>query len=221
MRQEKDEIRAVWCHVGIAVPDDEIDDDRASTTAAAIGAGQRRPSWIWFNRNTCEDMRHPVTCAGEYPFSSCVILYWYIPSIVGRMGKIKGMGWSVGGRGGASVWVDAPNYCVLPLERVMVDRATLWASTEASGRWFNLWRIRDIHKTASIIWAQAHWCMGDTLAPCLTTSQANSAVSAQQSITRGPWCRRCNTRNHHYWLGWWQNRNVVQIRLDCTCNIDV
>lgn len=73
--QEKDDIRAVRRRIGIEVADDDIDDERASTAAAAVGAGQRRPSWIWFNGNGCEDIQDPATRAGEYLFSFRLALY--------------------------------------------------------------------------------------------------------------------------------------------------
>ena len=63
--QEKDEIRAVQHHVGIDVDDDKVDDEQAPVAAAAVGAGQRRPSWIWYNGTTCEDILGPATRAGE------------------------------------------------------------------------------------------------------------------------------------------------------------
>ena len=59
--QEKDEIRAVWRHVGIEDNNEDVEDEQATTTAATVGVGQRRPSWIWFNGTTCKDINDPAT----------------------------------------------------------------------------------------------------------------------------------------------------------------
>lgn len=72
--QEKDQIRAIRRRVGIVIEED-IDDERAPVAAAVVGAGQRRPSWIWYNGNNCEDMKDPATRAGEYSLSPKNSLY--------------------------------------------------------------------------------------------------------------------------------------------------
>jgi hypothetical protein len=46
-QQEKDDIEQVRLRVGVNV--DDIEDERVVMTVAAIGEGQRRPSWIWFS----------------------------------------------------------------------------------------------------------------------------------------------------------------------------
>ena len=48
-------------YIGIEVDDDEVDDEQVPIAAAAVGAGQRRPSWIWYNGTTCEDIQDPAT----------------------------------------------------------------------------------------------------------------------------------------------------------------
>ena len=48
-------------YIGIEVDDDEVDDEQAPIAAAAVGAGQRRLSWIWYNGTTCEDIQDPAT----------------------------------------------------------------------------------------------------------------------------------------------------------------
>ena len=88
--KEKDEIRAVWRRVGIEVSDDEVDDEQVPTTAAAVGASQQRPSWIWFTGNICENIQDPVTYTGEYFFEAflgSIVLIEY--QHCGWMGKIK------------------------------------------------------------------------------------------------------------------------------------
>jgi hypothetical protein len=43
---------------------DDIEDERVVATVAAVGEGQRRPSWIWFSGNNHEDMDDPLTRKG-------------------------------------------------------------------------------------------------------------------------------------------------------------
>ena len=61
-RQEKDDIERVRLRAGVNV--DDIEDERVVATVAAVGEGQRRPSWIWFSGNNHEDMDDPLTRKG-------------------------------------------------------------------------------------------------------------------------------------------------------------
>jgi len=64
--QEKEDIRWVRERIGVVVDEDDANTERAAATVAAVGEGQRRPSWIWFTGNVHEDMDDPLTRAGEY-----------------------------------------------------------------------------------------------------------------------------------------------------------
>lgn len=65
--QEKEDIRRVRERGGGNV--DSIDEERVIVTAAAVGEGQRRPSWIWFSGNEHENMQDPLTKMGKYNLS--------------------------------------------------------------------------------------------------------------------------------------------------------
>jgi hypothetical protein len=61
--QEREEIRRVRERGGGNL--DTIDEERVIVTPAAVGEGERRPSWIWFSGNEHEDMQDPMTKAGK------------------------------------------------------------------------------------------------------------------------------------------------------------
>ena len=63
--QEKDDIRRVQDKVGV-VGEDDVSPERVVTTAAAVGEGQRRPSWIWSSGNLQEGADDPITRAGAF-----------------------------------------------------------------------------------------------------------------------------------------------------------
>ena len=63
--QEKEEIRRVRERNGIVAEADDINAERVVAQVAAVGEGQRRPSWIWFTGNAHEGMDDPLTWAGE------------------------------------------------------------------------------------------------------------------------------------------------------------
>jgi hypothetical protein len=63
--QEKEDIRRVRERIGVVVETDIANQERVVTTMAAVGEGQRRPSWIWFTGNVHEDVDDPLTQAGE------------------------------------------------------------------------------------------------------------------------------------------------------------
>jgi hypothetical protein len=66
MAQEKEDI----CHLrekyGVVVEAEEAQSERVLSTVAAVGEGQRRPSWIWFTGNVHEAVDDPLTRAGSY-----------------------------------------------------------------------------------------------------------------------------------------------------------
>ena len=62
-REEQDEQHRLRQRLGIVV--DHIQDERVVAQVAAVGEGQRRPSWIWFTGGgTAESMDDPLTCQG-------------------------------------------------------------------------------------------------------------------------------------------------------------
>jgi hypothetical protein len=61
-QQEKDDIERVRLRAGVNA--DDIEDERVVATVAAVGEGQRRPSWIWFSGNKHENMDDPLTRKG-------------------------------------------------------------------------------------------------------------------------------------------------------------
>jgi hypothetical protein len=63
--QEKEEIRRVRERNGVVAEADDINAERVVAQVAAVGEGQRRPSWIWFTGNAHEGMDDPLTWAGE------------------------------------------------------------------------------------------------------------------------------------------------------------
>jgi hypothetical protein len=63
--QEKEDVRRVRERIGLVVEADVANQERVAATAAAVGEGQRRPSWIWFTGNIHEDVDDPLTRAGE------------------------------------------------------------------------------------------------------------------------------------------------------------
>ena len=60
--QEKDDILRVRMRGGRNT--DNLDDERAIATVAAVGEGQRRPSWIWYSGNSHENIDDSVTRIG-------------------------------------------------------------------------------------------------------------------------------------------------------------
>ena len=50
----------------MVVEADDANAERVAATAASIGEGQRRPSWIWFTGNVHEAIDDPLTHSGEY-----------------------------------------------------------------------------------------------------------------------------------------------------------
>ena len=62
--QEKDDIRRIRMRGG--GPTDNLDDARAVATVAAVGEGQRRPSWIWYSGNNHENMKDPLMRIGMF-----------------------------------------------------------------------------------------------------------------------------------------------------------
>ena len=62
MEKEKDDILRVRMRGGGTM--DNLDDERALATVAAVGEGQRRPSWIWYSGNSHENMGDPLTQIG-------------------------------------------------------------------------------------------------------------------------------------------------------------
>jgi hypothetical protein len=62
-REEQDEQYRLRQRLGIVV--DDIQDERVVAQVAAVGEGQRRPSWIWFTGGgTAESMNDPLTRQG-------------------------------------------------------------------------------------------------------------------------------------------------------------
>lgn len=61
--QEKEDIRRMRIKAGRPV--ETVDDERASVAGAVVGDGQRKPSWIWYTGNVAEDIKDPMTRAGE------------------------------------------------------------------------------------------------------------------------------------------------------------
>ena len=62
-REEQDEQHRLRQRLGIVV--DHIQDERVVAQVAAVGEGQRRPSWIWFTGGgTAESMDDPLTRQG-------------------------------------------------------------------------------------------------------------------------------------------------------------
>jgi hypothetical protein len=68
--QEKEDIRRVRERAGVVLEVDEVDTERVIATVAAVGEGQRRPSWIWFAGHSLEDVNDPLTRAGNSKFGS-------------------------------------------------------------------------------------------------------------------------------------------------------
>jgi hypothetical protein len=60
--KEKDDILRVRMRGGGTT--DNLDDERALATVAAVGEGQCRPSWIWYSGNSHENMDDPLTRIG-------------------------------------------------------------------------------------------------------------------------------------------------------------
>jgi hypothetical protein len=63
--QEKEDVRRLRERNGVVVEADEANEERVLSTVAAVGEGQRRPSWIWFTGNVHEGVDDPLTRAGE------------------------------------------------------------------------------------------------------------------------------------------------------------
>jgi hypothetical protein len=64
--QEKEDIRRVWEQSGVEVEADDVDAERAVATIAAVGEGQRRPSWIWSTGSWLEGTDDPMTRTGGF-----------------------------------------------------------------------------------------------------------------------------------------------------------
>jgi hypothetical protein len=64
--QEKEDIRRLRVRTGMVMEADDVNAERVVATVAAVGEGQRRPSWIWFTGNTHESANDPLTHIGEY-----------------------------------------------------------------------------------------------------------------------------------------------------------
>ena len=64
--QEQQDIRRVQDRVEV-VGEDDVSPERVVATAAAVGEGQRRPSWIWSSGNLQEGADDPITRAGAFP----------------------------------------------------------------------------------------------------------------------------------------------------------
>jgi hypothetical protein len=64
--QEKEDIRRVRERAGVQTGADELGTERVAATVAAVGEGQRRPSWIWFYGSIQEGVNDPITRKGEY-----------------------------------------------------------------------------------------------------------------------------------------------------------
>jgi hypothetical protein len=64
--QEKEDIRRMRERVGVVAEADDANTERVAATAASVGEGQRRPSWIWFTGNVHEAIDDPLTRSGEY-----------------------------------------------------------------------------------------------------------------------------------------------------------
>ena len=67
--QEKEDFRRVRERIGVVIEPDEADAERVTATVAAVGEGQRRPSWIWFTGSIEEGMDDPLTRAGVFQIS--------------------------------------------------------------------------------------------------------------------------------------------------------
>jgi hypothetical protein len=63
--QEKEDIRRVQERAGVTGVDRAAGMETVVATVAAVGEGQRRPSWIWFSGNLQEGEDDPMTRAGE------------------------------------------------------------------------------------------------------------------------------------------------------------
>jgi len=64
--QEKEDIRHMRERVGVVAEADDANAERVAATAASVGEGQRRPSWIWFTGNVHEAIDDLLTRSGEY-----------------------------------------------------------------------------------------------------------------------------------------------------------
>jgi hypothetical protein len=65
LAQEKEDTRRVQGRVG-STGEDDASMERVVVTAAAIGEGLWRPSWIWFSGNLQEGADDPITRAGVF-----------------------------------------------------------------------------------------------------------------------------------------------------------
>ena len=72
--QEREDIRRLRERNGVVVADDEVHSERVLATVAAVGEGQRKPSWIWCTGNVFEGVNDPLTRAGESNIYYCPIL---------------------------------------------------------------------------------------------------------------------------------------------------
>ena len=100
MAQEKEDICRLRERNGVVIEANEAHSERVIATAAAVGEGQHRPSWIWFTGNVHEGVDDPLTRAGEFELLSiCYNPTDSIYSTACGMGKGKGSRESLGGRG--------------------------------------------------------------------------------------------------------------------------
>jgi hypothetical protein len=64
-REEQDELYRLRERLGTNTED--MEDERTVAQVAAVGEGQRRPSWIWFlGTGSVESMDDPLTRAGKF-----------------------------------------------------------------------------------------------------------------------------------------------------------
>ena len=69
--QEKEDVRRLRERNGVVVEAEEVHSERVLATVAAVGEGQRRPSWIWFTGSVHEDVDDPLTRAGKPKYFYC------------------------------------------------------------------------------------------------------------------------------------------------------
>jgi hypothetical protein len=77
--QEKEDICRLRERNGVVTGAEDINMERVVGRVAAVGEGQRRPSWIWFTGNVHEGLDDPLTRAGEY--NSCFPL-WQVTNCI-------------------------------------------------------------------------------------------------------------------------------------------
>jgi hypothetical protein len=88
--QEKEEICQVRERSGVVLDEEDVNTERVIATVAAVGEGQRRPSWIWFIGNAHEGVNDPLTRTGECHLYIYYYIYLSFDSVTCRMGKGDG-----------------------------------------------------------------------------------------------------------------------------------